>query len=264
MVTLPTDPVLVGLAVAGIVAVGAFLRAGTAFRAALARRRRVSRPIRDAIRSDGPDDFTGRVQPVTPEATFEAPFSGQQTVMSAYRIEERRRRRRRAYARGWVAVARGSICRPFVVEDEAVRVKVQPDGATVEPASERPELEIGAGDYLPTAVRLRLSVLTDAIDDLGSVLAQGETGVPRRYHEGRIGAGEAVHVRGCSPSGRLPGRSDVDAVFTAATDGEPVRVTARPGPDVVRSHLRTGIAYLLGGLAAVVPFLVAYLAYAGG
>lgn len=261
----PHVPTLAVAVVSGVVATLLFRRAGTALFAALGRRRPPERPIRDAIRADGPEEFTGRIHPVTEQAVFDAPFSGERAVLGSYTVQERHRTPSRAYTRQWADVERGSIVRAFVVADETERVKVEAAGATVETGGERPELVVDGDGELPDAVRLRLSTITDAIADLGAVLPRGECPRARRFLEGQVTPGERVHVTGVEPSGRLPRRRDVDAVFTAVGGSVPVRIATVDRPADADTQLRTGLAYLVAGLLAVLPILAAgYLQFVAG
>lgn len=210
--------------------------------------------IREAIRGDGPTEFSGQIRPVTDAALFDAPFSGETAVLATYEVEERRPTWSSQQTPKWVSAGRGAIRRPFIVEDLTGRVKIDPASATIEAGDEPRQEAIDTGGILPEPARLRLSKVTDAVDDLDLLLAQGERDYPRRYYEGCVVPGETVHVTGCRPSGELPGRSDVDAVLTPS-DGEEVRITA-PNRSVAPSttaNLRAIVAYLVGG------FLVAGL-----
>lgn len=263
MPTVPPQavPIVVAL-VAGVVATLMFRRAGTALSAAFGRGQSPERSIRAAIRSDGPDEFTGWIQPVTDQAVFDAPFSGERAVLASCAIQEPRRRPARGYARTWTEVGRESIVRAVVVEDDGERVKVEAAGATVETGQEQPELAVEAGESLPDAVRLRLSAITDAIDDLAAILPHSDGARPRRYLEGRVTPGESVRVAGVRPSGRLPRRRDVDAVFTAAGDGQPIRIERVEEAAPAGTQLRTGLVSLLGALLALVVLLaVAYIQF---
>ncbi|AWB28290.1 hypothetical protein [Halococcoides cellulosivorans] len=209
--------------------------------------------VREAARASGPAEFEGTVRPID-EYSFDEPFSGEETVLESYTVERRKQRRAtdsvsstggsRRNGSKWITVTSGTIRRPFLVEDETGCVAVDPEGASVAPATSTKHT---ASTALADDVRLRLSVLTDEFD-MGSILPQLNDR-KRRFTVRPITAGEDVHVYGTQRRERTPDRTGVDAVVEAA-DSQ-CSITAGDEGRAVRRGTAIGALFVAVGAAFV-------------
>jgi len=196
-------------------------------------------PIAETVDATGPVEFEGVA---SDEYTFDAPFSGREAVVCRYRIRERKRRGSDR-EKDWRTVERGAIDRPFVVEDDSGRVAVDPTGATRDTGTlQRSAESVSGGGQLSDSTRLRLSALTDAIDDFDAIRP---TSNRRRYDEGVIEPGDDVHIYG-GVTERTAGRDNLDATVSNA-DGEQYRITAGDESDAVGSSYQLAFYSIFGG-----------------
>ncbi|WP_154660514.1 GIDE domain-containing protein [Halopiger goleimassiliensis] len=211
-------------------------------------------PIRDAADASGRVEFEGVARAGNP---FDAPFSGEKAIVATYRVEERHSSGSDDDER-WRTVASGTIERPFVVADDTGRITVDPDGATIDPDGQPRVESVEDGGTLSDAIRLRLSALTDEIDDFESILPDRRR---RRYAEGVIRPGDDVHVYG-GQTERVE-REGVDATVTTAA-GDHYRITAGDESDAVSAASRSGIWKIGIGLFAGLLGLFFVYASLGG
>lgn len=213
-------------------------------------------PIGDAARESGPVEFEGTVRALDDKNTFLAPFAGEEAVLLTYDVE-RKERKNRSNSRGsrttWKTVDSGEVTRPFVVEDDSGRVRIDPEDATIAPKNE--EQKTKTGSSLGDRVRLRMSVLTDEFD-LSSILPQA-TGKTRRFTEGHISPGDQIHVYGAAVEAPASPRAEIDGRARNSPDDAVYRLSAGDEATAVRQKMLSGVGLIgfglvFGGIGAAV------------
>lgn len=132
-----------------------------------------------------------------------APFSGQDAVGYAYRIEQH------TDGVGWWTVAEGGTTVPFRVDGPAEHRRVEPRGEPPDVAMATSEL--GLGDTLPETVRSRLRDSEEFEVEERPEYLMGFFGDSRRYGEGVLRPGAEIYVTGHSSAEERYRRPTVDA-----------------------------------------------------
>lgn len=196
--------------------------------------------VREAASASGTAAFTGTVQRIDDDHTFDAPFAGEEAVLATYKFE----RESDSDDSIWQTVSSGTIRRPFLVGDESGVVAVDPTDAEVLPANEGVETKEDMA--LSDEVRLRLSVLTDEYD-LDSALPQADSD-KRKFTEGTIGPGDTVHVYGTQVADPTPSEEGIDARLEASDTDSVYQITTKDKADVFQQKSSKGYGLIVTGL----------------
>lgn len=176
---------------------------------------------------------------VDPESSTTAPFSGEEAVGYAYRIEQQ------TDGVGWWTVAEGGTTVPFRADGPAEHRRVEPRGEPPDVAMATSEL--GPGDTLPETVRTRLRDSEEFDVEERPEYLMGFFGDPRRYGEGVLRPDADVYVTGHSSATARYQPPSVDArsssPFRIGTDPPPAAlVPDRPHPLALAGLAGLGLA----------------------
>lgn len=229
-------------------------------------------PLRNVTTEEGTVEFEGQVAPSVEEGTFEAPFSGEETVCCQVWMQTKDRHRTdiegleigtqqmepETYENTESALQlaeSGEIRRSFGVEDGGARVAVDPDGADLDITEHmgKTVLTVDAGETLPEAVRDRLRTLELEAEFDGSVETWARENDRVAYREARLEPGTPVHVAGASVE-HVPDEwgSATDATVSGSDTNGQFLISEGTESDVVRKHFVqfiTGIIFGSGLLA---------------
>ena len=248
----PTNVLVMGAALLfglAVLAAGVLIASIGVGRIRLARRLRAAGPIplREVPDANRLVEFAGTAR-ASDEGTLEAPVSG--TACVAYTVLSRSRDETRPDAT-WTHDAEVSAGVPFVVDDGADRVRVDPASAV---------LSLVDGDSAATPWTDRADLSGDVRDRLAGIGlpnagADGDgadsSDEHRQYCEYRLEPGGDVHVYGGSVANGADHESDPDAPVTVAGD-DWFEVSVGERPTVIPDRQRSGSLYVVfGGLLAV-------------
>lgn len=253
----PTNVLIMGAALLfglAVLAAGVLIASIGVGRIRLARRLRAAGPIplREVPDANRLVEFAGTAR-ASDEGTLEAPVSG--TACLAYTVQSRSRDETRPDAT-WTHDAEVSAGVPFVVDDGADRVRVDPASAV---------LSLVDGDSAVTAWSDRTDLSDDVRDRLAGMGlpnaatdgssagadANSSDDERRQYREHRLEPGGDVHVYGGNVADGADHESDPDAPVTVAGD-DWFEVSVGERPTVIPDRQRSGSLYVIfGGLLAV-------------
>lgn len=240
------------LAFAGVLLLfAAFPLFGAISRFQRARQVRASDPVdaRDAPTVDGVVELEGEIE-VDPDAeAFRAPFSGAEAVCWSLEIE---RRRSSDNGSNWRTIHEDEIRRPFRVSDDTGTVELEPAGAELDFESSETLTRRSSDGDLSDDVKLRLSVLTGDLDDVGKILDPG-TSKRTRYTEEWLAPGEDVHVYGAEVTSMAGDRPGIDARLTDDPEEAHYGITAGGEWEAIHRDLVVACLLLLTGVAFAAP-----------
>lgn len=149
--------------------------------------------VRDLSMHDGAVELRGAAVPDDGQ-TVETPFTETACLAYEYEAQELKSSGQSSY---WETLDEGGQSAPFVLEDETGRVRVDPEGATLE--LDDHTLRVSGGDELPARIQQYIRETGEVERDTGSVdllVTEIDYGDDQRFIERRLDAGETAHIYG--------------------------------------------------------------------
>lgn len=172
-----------GAVVAGVGALLAFV--GLGYVSTYARMKRADPvDVRQLDDQSGVVELTGTAR--RHEATDSSPFTDTESLVHRWRVVRRNPDQSGPEGPKWSTVDTGTETHPFLLDDGAGTVLVDPEGASLELRT-RESIEVDGGESPPAAV----TDYVETTEDVGRVDERR-----RRFYEDRIEPGDAVHVLG--------------------------------------------------------------------
>jgi len=209
--------------------------------------------VRDLSMQDGAVELRGTAVAHEGQAV-ESPFTETACLAYEYEAQELKSSGQSSY---WETLDEGGQAVPFVLEDGTGRVRVDPEGATLE--LDDHSLRVTGGDEPPERIQQYIRETDEVERDTGSVdllVTELDYGDDQRFIERRLDMGETAHIYGgVEPrQGGEWGSGLADVVVTA---------DEQTGTYVISDSAEWRVAYH-AGKRALVPAISGVLAFALG
>lgn len=154
--------------------------------------------VAEAANTAGTVELQGVAEP--DEGTVEAPFSGAETLICEWEVqEERTRHSNQTASTYWQTLDEGLLGGPFRLRDDTASCRVEPAGSVRHLGRE--SVEIPAGTELPDRIRRFVATNPEVEPQDGEIdlgVATLHTGNDQRYVERRLDPGEDCYVYGAA------------------------------------------------------------------